>query len=104
MDPHERTAQRRHGARARRLGNRYDELAAFLTGQLPSARLSEETSLDSKRAELRGRGESTRSSEASPPRARVDADGEVYDAVKPGLGDAPKAARSWQRPGPLGIA
>jgi len=60
-----------------RLGNWRDELAAFLTGQLPSARLSEETSLDSERAELRA-AVIHAIQEGFAASLKVDAEGEVY--------------------------
>jgi hypothetical protein len=60
-----------------RLGNWRDELAAFLAGQLPSARLSEETSLDSERAELRA-AVIRAIQEGFAGSLKVDAEGEVY--------------------------
>jgi hypothetical protein len=62
---------------APRLGNWRDELAAFLAGQLPSARLSEETSLDSERAELRA-AVIRAIQEGFAGSLKVDAEGEVY--------------------------
>ena len=60
-----------------RLGNWRDELAAFLAGQLPSARLNEETSLDSERAELRA-AVIRAIQEGFAGSLKVNADGDVY--------------------------
>jgi hypothetical protein len=60
-----------------RLGTWRDELAAFLAGQLPSARLREDTSLDTERSALR-RAVVSAIEEGFAGSLKVDADGEVY--------------------------
>jgi hypothetical protein len=62
---------------APRLGNWREEHAAFLAGQLPSERLSEETSLDSERAELRA-AVIRAIQEGFAGSLKVNADGDVY--------------------------
>ena len=60
-----------------RLGTWREELAAFLVGQLPSARLREDTSVDSERSALR-KAVVSAIEEGFAGSLKVDADGEVY--------------------------